>query len=189
MKYMDRQFSITYNNIGNVPGIHTFRMNSIYDPDYTGVGVQPYYHDTFVPLYDRYKVNAAKITVYISSSTSHKLNYVAIVPSKTSAGPDYEEINDICNVPGAVVKAFSTVPDSRAPLCIIKKYCRLDWFFDNLKDESFTCTFGENPDNAYAAFFHVMAWEGFNAANMTYTFDVKIKYYCNLIRAKEQDES
>lgn len=42
---------------------HSFRVNSIYDPDSTGFGHQPYGHDELAKLYKRYRVTGSKITV------------------------------------------------------------------------------------------------------------------------------
>lgn len=39
----------------------TFRMNSIFDPDFTGVGHQPYGHDQWSPLYTTYVVLGSKL--------------------------------------------------------------------------------------------------------------------------------
>jgi len=41
------------------PHIQKFRLNSIYDPDYTGAGHQPYGFDTYELLYSRYRVFSA----------------------------------------------------------------------------------------------------------------------------------
>lgn len=41
---------------------HTFRMNSLFDPDLTGTGHQPYYFDQLAALYQRYGVLSGKIT-------------------------------------------------------------------------------------------------------------------------------
>ncbi len=40
-----------------------FRVNSLYDPDYTDAGHQPLYRDTFLPIYNLYAVASARITV------------------------------------------------------------------------------------------------------------------------------
>jgi len=37
-------------------GNYTFNLNSIFDPNRTGVGHQPYGHDTMLTLYNRYRV-------------------------------------------------------------------------------------------------------------------------------------
>lgn len=42
---------------------HLFRTNSINDPDYTGVGHQPYGHDQYSAIYNHYRVVSAKITM------------------------------------------------------------------------------------------------------------------------------
>lgn len=48
-------------------GYHIFRANSLYDPDKTGVGHQPYGFDQYVPdLYNHVTVLGAKITAVFS---------------------------------------------------------------------------------------------------------------------------
>lgn len=45
--------------------IYQFRANSVYDPDYTGIGHQPMYFDNFASLYTKYRVLSSKITVTV----------------------------------------------------------------------------------------------------------------------------
>lgn len=50
---------------------HTFRMNSIFDPDYTSTGHQPMGHDQYATLYHRYLVLGAKMTVqFVTTGTT-----------------------------------------------------------------------------------------------------------------------
>lgn len=42
------------------------RMNSLFDPDFTGTGHQPYYFDQLAALYGRYVVRGCKMTVEFS---------------------------------------------------------------------------------------------------------------------------
>ena len=42
------------------------RMNSLFDPDQTGTGHQPYYFDQFAALYNRYTVLGSKLTAEFS---------------------------------------------------------------------------------------------------------------------------
>lgn len=52
---------------------HSFRMNSLQDPDFTGFGHKPYYVTQFGALYKRYSVRSAKITAkfsHIANTTS-----------------------------------------------------------------------------------------------------------------------
>jgi hypothetical protein len=47
-----------------------FRLNSLYDPDYTSTGKQPYYYDSLAGIYDRYRVFKTDYVIYCSSSQS-----------------------------------------------------------------------------------------------------------------------
>lgn len=47
---------------GVTHGARTYQLNSIYDPDVTGIGHQPFGHDTYQSLYKKYLVKGAKIT-------------------------------------------------------------------------------------------------------------------------------
>jgi len=45
-------------NSGSVAtSVHVFRTNSIFDPDLTGGGLQPRYHDQWAAMYNKYRVN------------------------------------------------------------------------------------------------------------------------------------
>lgn len=52
---------------------HRFRTNSIFDPDRTGVGHQPRYHDTYEAMYENYEVLGSKITAVVSPQGSTNL--------------------------------------------------------------------------------------------------------------------
>lgn len=52
---------------GGVADSHFFRCNSLYDPDYTGVGHQPIGFDEYANLYKHYTVYGAKINVKLFS--------------------------------------------------------------------------------------------------------------------------
>ncbi len=65
LKYID----YTYINpgLGSV-GYAVFRANSLYDPDFTGVGHQPLGFDQLAVLYNHYVVNSARIKVQVHSA-------------------------------------------------------------------------------------------------------------------------
>ncbi len=56
---------------------HHYRANSIFDPDFTGVGHQPLLHDQYALLYGDYRVVSSKITVtpVYSTTTSQQPAY------------------------------------------------------------------------------------------------------------------
>ena len=60
LKYHD---DLVINVSGTGGSNYLYSCNSIYDPDYTGVGHQPLGRDQFADFYDRYVVLGSKITV------------------------------------------------------------------------------------------------------------------------------
>ncbi len=47
--------------------VQVYRLNSLYDPNQTGVGSQPYGRDTLATIYDRYRVRAVTIELIMVS--------------------------------------------------------------------------------------------------------------------------
>nr|AGA18382.1 hypothetical protein [uncultured marine virus] len=60
LRYSDQ---ITLNPAAGSNAAYTFRANSIFDPDKSGVGHQPYGHDNLQSIYKSYVVDKAVITV------------------------------------------------------------------------------------------------------------------------------
>jgi len=52
-----------------------FACNSIYDPNLSGTGHQPYGHDTYASIYNQYTVLASKITFRVAASASGVLTW------------------------------------------------------------------------------------------------------------------
>lgn len=54
---------VTLTSTTGVPGIYTFRGNSVFDPNLTGTGGQPCNFDDFAVHYNRYRVMGSRISV------------------------------------------------------------------------------------------------------------------------------
>lgn len=86
LKYVD---AYTIGGGSGSAGGNIMRMNSAYDPDYTGLGHQPMYYDNFFPIYNRYVVTSATIKVDFSplnddtESTTAGPWAVGLTPSST----------------------------------------------------------------------------------------------------------
>ena len=68
---------------GSTMANHVFRLNSIFDPDFTGVGHQPGFHDQWANLYNQYRVTSAEWTLTFDSSRGF-VNHETILTSGTN---------------------------------------------------------------------------------------------------------
>lgn len=75
LRYHDSQ---ALSSISGSIAKYVYLWNSTYDPDYTGVGHQPLYRDTFAGIYDQYSVVSAtcKITFVNTSSVPYLVGAV-----------------------------------------------------------------------------------------------------------------
>lgn len=82
MKYADAFF---FNNV-NGPQTYRYNLNSVFDPNRTGAGHQPYGHDTLATIYNRYRVISCS---YVVSFVDTAGNYVqvATLPANEEFSP------------------------------------------------------------------------------------------------------
>lgn len=84
---------------------NTFRANSIFDPDQSGTGHQPMYHDNYVTIYNNYRVLGSKITVTFTPQTE---SFDVAGPSSSKLGPWYIGINGTNGT-----SSYSATPETR----------------------------------------------------------------------------
>lgn len=64
-----------------------FRLNSLYDPDLTSTGHQPYYYDQIQALYSEYCVYGVLVDLYAGSESVSSPILLTVSPSLSSATP------------------------------------------------------------------------------------------------------
>lgn len=84
--------------VGAPVAYNFYSCNSIFDPDTSGIGHQPYTHDTFQTMYNHYKVLKSSVRVTFlsngSSSTGHFVGGIAIVSDTTTPVLDFDQIRE-----------------------------------------------------------------------------------------------
>lgn len=68
-------------------GLYQFNLNSVYDPNRSGVGHQPYAYDTFTTLYNRYRVIATGYRIQGVTSYNGTPYQVAVQPANEVLSP------------------------------------------------------------------------------------------------------
>ena len=165
---------------------------TLYDPDATGVGVQPYGYDQLCPVFfNNYWVKASKITIYPSTIGNESCAYfeVLVVPYRADTLP-YTEVEDIRRMPNC--RSIRLTKDS-----ISNKSTRVSSYATSVsvlstqfgKDTLATGQYDGNP--TYQWYWHVITdsttWPV--NANTYVSYDCKITYYSKLLRKQELNES
>lgn len=82
------RYNDTYNisTVGSAVSGQVMRMNSVFDPDYTGIGHQALYFDQFAAVYDQYVVLASRVDVKFSPLSITGGPYVIGITSGNQVG-------------------------------------------------------------------------------------------------------
>lgn len=100
---------------------YKFNLNSLYDPDYTGVGHQPYGRDQLAALYNRYRVIKTSWVINGIQTDSPGTNIrLACQPSNDIVS--YGNISAMCEAPRT---RFIVQGAQGAPLKILKGFSHL----------------------------------------------------------------
>lgn len=176
LRYVDNLGSIDP-GVG-VASVYSYRANSIFDPNYTGVGHQPYGHDTLATVYSRYKVNSSTITCHFfqDGNLGSALGICSITLSSDAAAPTNPTL--VCETPETSYKPIGTADGGRGITKLVKTY-KARRFFGRKRNSDLTANFGVDP--AEVAYFHIQA-QGITATadlSEVYLY-VTITYNCTI---------
>lgn len=187
LTYNDTDFELT-TALGNSYNIsHLFSGNSIYDPDHSGVGIQPYYYDQLAAVYNRYQVYASKITIYMTSGSSadtSRLIQTSLVPFQLTSITD-DEPNDLRNLSGCRQIAWNEDRNDNKR-CKLKAFWKSKYTF-NQDDQDQTASISGNPTLRW--YWHLYQDTSTMEVGTTIHYDVKIKYYCRFYKRGDINES
>lgn len=91
-------------SVGTPTPSYAYRLTSLFDPDLTGIGGQPYWFDQLSAVYGRYQVLGAKITAIFSYS-----NAIASGIGPTIVGIETGEISSLSSTSAAVLRMSGNV--------------------------------------------------------------------------------
>lgn len=129
-----------------------FRANSVYDPDYTGVGGQPYGHDQWASIYSAYCVvrSRIKITACPSSAPTTCGRFGIYISKETAAaGTTIADVLEKNTSTGSYSTNYSSPPQIARAACDIAKFYSLK---DIMDDPNLSASVTGNPT---AVYYHV----------------------------------
>lgn len=165
--------------IGMNPGTtvfqYAFKGNSIYDPNQTGGGHQPLYHDQYIQVYSKYRVLASSIRVDVINSSGTSALFMVVNPNTTTSGFStftelYEQMRS---------GAPTIVPIAQRISKVIKKYASTRQVCGLAKsqvyDDTFAAASGADPNNVW--YWNIFAESTDGTSDVVGTLVVKISYY------------
>lgn len=183
------RYSDTINIISTLGNLtdYVFRGNSLFDPDYTSTGHQPFGLDQWNSLYGQYKVYGSSIWVKALNETASGTNdqyssCIAIVPStQTAAFPGTTLAGGIEELPYARCRVFNNaigknevshyMPTHRLVASSAKAVADDDW--------QYSSAFNSNPLAGW--FWHVLTGPiSGTSETVNITYLVRLTYYCEL---------
>lgn len=153
---------------------HLFNATSIFDPDTSGIGHQPYGHDQYASIYNHYRVDKAIITITPSK------NSTSIVGVCLQADTTLQLDRDLCRErKGATVMPLQgNTRSSKLQLSYFRKGT-----FPLDTSDSYSALFGNNPaENVYFDVFNMGNEASENP--IATPFQVTVTYFCTLWEPK-----
>lgn len=156
-------------------GNHGFRINSLFDPDFSGVGHQPRGFDQLAGLYYNYIVHGCKITVYAQNLSAGQQGVMALTQKTVSSTPT--NIREVLESGDTIKKATFTTD---RPL-VMSRYISLPRLFGVSKDKyrsegGFGAGVGASPEGQ--AYCYV-SWQNLNETTSTgFNIRAQLKFLC-----------
>lgn len=158
------------------PGMvsYSFR-NSIFDPNYTGLGHQPLWHDTLFLMYGQYRVLGMKYKFIVMNSNTNQLGTIVI---EHANGPPQVAATGITTIMERRACRTFNVNSSASNPIIIKGYMPVGKPYglnktDFMADVGFECAMGQNPSKAS----HVNVYAVTQNSTAIFNIQATVEYY------------
>lgn len=184
LKYCE-SFTITTNTATST-GLYKFNLNSIYDPDRTGVGHQPYGFDQYAQLYNRYRVISTSYSLHAVNST----NYMQVVAYPSNDDLTYDYIDVVKERPSCkyrVQAPNSPVTPLRGKVYIPTLMGRTPAQYKS--DDRYASLCSTSPDELAILHFYFSDANTGISSTLTTALNVVLKYRVEFYDLKTQSQS
>lgn len=182
LKYAD---TLTYTVTSGVAVYNQWRGNSLFDPDYTGTGHQPYGYDQWTAFYSQYRVYGSSIKVQPiiegSGSSGAISCWTAAWPSVSSTLPSYPyplEETPYCRT--KYFNYYNTLKLSTHYMSTAKIYGQSRKVID--AEDNYASTTASNPNNGW--FWTVVGGTADESTSSSFRMNVILTYYVEFYSRK-----
>ncbi len=176
------------------PGVaqedRVYRLNSLFDPEFTGVGHQPYGYDQMAAFYNRYRVlKASWIVTMIPTGGVINPHLLCVVPTNvTSTFTNGDLMTETPYAKYGWSKVQHTAASAGPDPVIIKGSINLGRLYGvsqaTLKsDDRFAADFDSDP--AEAAALHVGVFSAAGGTVVSYAYHIRITYTAEMYDRKQ----
>lgn len=190
--YVKLKYTQLFSLTTGLAGQHTeyvFRGNSLFDPDQTGTGLQPYFFDQWASFFTNYTVfgSTAKLVAYPTNGGSYVGIRYGLVPSLSST--NYNSIEHVMEQPYSRHRTTQINSMSNKP---IKQYISTSKMFGLPKiatavQSEFNPLTTASPSSQW--YWHVFMNEISGASSVGAVFEFSIIYYCRFNLRNRPSES
>lgn len=184
MKYAD---TATVALGGGTYAPYVMNLNSIFDPNRTGLGHQPYGHDTFQALYNRYRVISCSYRISVNSSDNATDLQLAVIPTNEAISPS--TISEVRENPRAkyVVQAPRNIARVISGNVYIPSLVGRTTS-QYMADDRYQATYGTNPNElALLSMFAGTTTE--TGSTISVTFNIQLEYVVESFDIKHLSQS
>lgn len=166
--------SATIAGVGTAIASRLYRLNSIWNPDFTAGG-QPMYHDQLEVLYNHYKVVGCKISCRVTALGNNSTSEYPILCG-FSVRPDSTLATDVRKeIENGRCKTMLITSAEKSHQLVTKFSARSFFGTERYDDEACGAAFGASPsDLAWGHFF--LASQNSSSATPTIYYDIKIEF-------------
>lgn len=174
---------------GNSSGQAVWRLNlnSIFDPNRTGTGHQPYGHDTFSTIYNRYRVISCSYVVSAVSTAGTTLQMAVIPANEEFIGNSVSEYreNPRCKfavqTPGSVMRVIK----GKVYLPSLTGRSKSQY----MADDRYQAQFGASPSELMILNLNTQSFDETSIASTGTIYQVCLKYTVELFDPKQINQS
>lgn len=191
LKY-SQTFGLTCGTAGVFGTDQVMRLNSLYDPDFTGGGHQPYLYDTMTAQYANYRVYAASVKI-INSTIGASSDVVLAARFGTNSASTAlvgQTVDRATETSSAAIQYLS--PSGNKRVSTMKMYFPMHKIFGVSKytydsDDNYQALYNTSPTQN--AWLFLAAGSPSGTSSTACTLQIIINYYCKFFNRVDQAQS